>query len=223
MSKHDKKQDRGARNVTDFTFGVRDYERYWSNRKRTSDTAETGIHRRIIDLVHQSVSAGGEILDCGVGPAIYFQALAERYEMYGIEFSKEAISLYRFDTKRIVQFDLNDGLPELDRRFDGLIASMIIHHLDDPRIFLRAARARLADHGMLLIVHPNLIYFQHRLKLLIGQMPKWSTSHRNFIVPSRLKTMLEECGFSIKSVTSKKRKWLPTVFAHELFFVCEAN
>ena len=217
------KRDTPKRNVTDFTFGVRDYDRYWETRKLTADTGETGIHRRISKLVRQYVPSGRPVLDCGVGPAIYFQDLAGDYEMHGVEFSAEAISLYQFNTSRIVQFDLNKGLPTLSMRFDGLVASMILHHLDDPRIFLRGARAAMADGGILLIVHPNLVYFQHRLKLLVGQIPKWSTSHRNFIVPARLHQMIEEAGFTVQAVTSKKRKWLPLLFAHELFYICEAR
>jgi 2-polyprenyl-3-methyl-5-hydroxy-6-metoxy-1,4-benzoquinol methylase len=211
-----------TRNVTEFTFGVSDYDKYWQARKAGGDVAATGIHRFILELVRRYVPAGAKVLDCGVGPAIYYQELLGEYEMYGIEFSEEAIELYPFDTSRITAFDLNDGLPEFDTLFGGMVASMIIHHLDDPRIFLRAARERMEPGGIFIIVHPNLVYFKHRLRLLSGKFPKYSTSHRNFIAPKLLTEMIEEAGFSVKKIASRKNKRFPILFAHELFYICEA-
>lgn len=210
------------RNITDFTFGVADYERYWRARKGSGDVAETGIHKYVSVLVRQYVPRGAKVLDCGVGPGIYYAELAGDYEMHGIEFSEEAIALYQFDHARIAPFDLNRGLPDLGTQFGGMVASMILHHLDDPRIFLQAARERLDPGGILLIVHPNLVYFKHRLRLLSGKFPKYSTSHRNFIAPRALSAMLRESGFTIKIIASRKRKWFPILFANELFFLCEA-
>jgi 2-polyprenyl-3-methyl-5-hydroxy-6-metoxy-1,4-benzoquinol methylase len=208
------------RNITEFTYGVADYDKYWQSRKTTGDTAETGIHRRIVELVRQHVPTGSRVLDCGVGPGVYYRALADEYEMHGIEFSEEAIALYQFDRRRIVSFDLNRGLPEFGTHFRGMVASMIIHHLDDPNVFLRAAHSKLKKGGILIIACPNIVYYKHRLRLLVGKFPRYSTSHRNFITPHHLTGMVEAAGFSLESITSKKRKWLPTLLAPELFFVC---
>lgn len=210
------------RNITDFTFGVADYEQYWRARKGSGDVAETGIHRYVAVLVRQHVPPGAKVLDCGVGPGVYYAELASDYQMHGIELSEEAIALYQFDRSRIGPFDLNHGLPNLGTQFGGMVASMILHHLDDPRIFLQAARERLDAGGILLIVHPNLVYFKHRLRLLAGEFPKYSTSHRNFIDPKALSAMLRESGFTIKKIASRKHKRFPILFANELFYLCEA-
>jgi hypothetical protein len=90
-------------------------------------------------------------------------------------------------------------------------------------IFLRAARSRLASGGHLILSHPNLVFYKHRLRLLSGQFPRLSTSHRNFIVPSVLARMLEDAGFKIESMTGRKRRPFPTLLAHEVFFVCSAR
>ena len=209
------------RNLTEFTFGVANYDRYWQARKSSGDFNQTGIHRGVAALVRQYVPRGAKVLDCGVGPGIYFRELAAEYEMHGIEISQEAIELYPFDHSLIVPFDLNHGLPQLGTKFGGMIACMILHHLDDPRNFLRAAREALEPGGVLLIIHPNLVHYKHRLRLLAGRFPKYSTSHRNFIAPRALMAMIGQAGFSIRSVTSRKRKWFPLLFAYELFFVCE--
>lgn len=209
------------RNITEHTFGISDYEKYWTSRKGVGDHKETAIHRAIISLIRKHVPRGLPVLDCGVGPAIYYQALAKHYEMHGIEFSSEAIDLYKFDHSRIVSFDLNNGLPTSTVKFFGMIASMILHHLDDPRVFLRAAHERLDANGTLLVVHPNLIYYKHRLRLLSGRFPKFSTSHRNFIVPKDLREILSECGFSVVETVSKKSRPLPELMAPELFIICK--
>ena len=211
-----------TRNVTEFTYGVADYDKYWQARKEIGEVISTRIHRFILELVRRYIPKGSKILDCGVGPGIYYEELLADYEMYGIELSEEAIGLYPFDTSRITAFDLNHGLPEFDTKFDGMIASMILHHLDDPRIFLRAAREAMAPGGTVLIVHPNLVYLQHRLRLLTGKFPKYSTSHRNFIAPKALSAMIEDAGFTVKKIDARKHKWFPILLAQDLYYICES-
>jgi SAM-dependent methyltransferase len=209
-------------------FGVKSYDDYWKTRKATGKTTFTLTHQKIVELIRHYVPAGRRVLDCGVGPAQSYKLLAPDYEMYGVEISAEAIALYDFDTARIKQADLNDGIPEFGIRFDGIIASMIIHHLEEPSRFLSQVKDRLTPDGIFLAVHPNISYYKFRLKYLFkGTFPSISTAHRIFLPPLELYALLENAGFDIVETTSSKHKlrarlW-PQLFSQDLFCVCRCR
>jgi SAM-dependent methyltransferase len=206
-------------------FGVKSYEEYWKARKATGKTTLTLTHRRLVELVHKYVAPDGKVLDCGVGPAQSYKLLAADYQMFGVEISSEAIGLYDFDTSRIKQADLNHGIPEFGVRFDAVIASMILHHLEDPLQFLSQVKDRLAPSGVLLAVHPNISYYKFRLKYLLqGTFPAISSAHRIFLPPQEFRALLERANFEILETTSSKPKvrarlW-PHLFSQDLFCVC---
>jgi SAM-dependent methyltransferase len=206
-------------------FGVKSYDDYWKTRKATGKTTFTLTHQRIVELIRQYVPAGGKVLDCGVGPAQSYKLLAPDYEMYGVEISPEAIALYDFDTARIKQANLNDGIPDFGVRFGAIIASMIIHHLEDPLKFLNQVKERLAPNGVFLAVHPNISYYKFRVNYLLkGTFPAISSAHRIFLPPHEFRALLETAGFDIVETTSSKRKlrarlW-PQLFSQDLFCVC---
>jgi len=206
-------------------FGVKCYDDYWKTRKATGKTTFTSTHGRIVEVIRQYVAPGGKVLDCGVGPAQSYKLLATDYEMYGVEISSEAIALYDFDTARIKQANLNDGIPDFGVKFDGIIASMIIHHLEDPLKFLNQVKERLAPKGVSLAVHPNISYYKFRLNYLLkGTFPAISSAHRIFLPPHEFRALLESAGFEVLQVTSSKRKlrarlW-PHLFSQDLLCVC---
>jgi SAM-dependent methyltransferase len=206
-------------------FGVKNYDDYWKARKATGKTKFTLTHGRIVELIRQYVDRGGKILDCGVGPAQSYKLLAPDYEMYGVEISPEAIALYDFDATRIRQANLNEGVPDFGVRFDGVIASMIIHHLEDPLNFLNQARDRLAPNGIFLAVHPNISYYKFRLDYLFkGSFLPISSAHRIFLPPHEFRALLESANLEIIETTSSKsklraRRW-PHLFSQDLFCLC---
>jgi len=206
-------------------FGVASYDDYWKARKATGKTTFTLTHRKIVEVIQRYVPAGGKVLDCGVGPAQSYKLLAPDYEMHGVEISAEAIALYDFDTARIKQANLNDGVPDFGVRFDGIIASMIIHHLEVPLKFLNQLKERLAPNGILLAVHPNISYYKFRLNYLFkGTFPAISSAHRIFLPPHEFYALLKSANFDIVETTSSKRKlrarrW-PHLFSQDLFCVC---
>lgn len=209
-------------------FGVENYDDYWKTRKAKGRTAFTSVHGKIVEVVRRYVPSGGKVLDCGVGPAQSYKLLARDYEMYGVEISSEAIALYDFDTARIRQANLDDGIPEFGLRFDGVIASMIIHHLQDPLRFLNQVKGRLAPNGVFLAVHPNISYYKHRLKYLVnGTFPAISSAHRLFLPPREFRALLENAKFKILETATPKRKLLarirPQLFSQDLFYVCRPS
>jgi len=205
-------------------FGVSDYEAYWDNRIERCHYQLTDVHCKIIATVQELLSSRpARVLDCGVGPGHVFRALAGQYEMHGIEISERAFSLYDFDTGRIRRWDLNHGLPSDMGRFDLVIASRIVHHLADPVSFVRSVRAMLQGNGLFLGVIPNICYYHHRLKFLLGRFPPISTAHVNFQTGPDFAAMVCAQGFCLEKLTTPKKtlraKLWPTVFSQDLLYV----
>lgn len=208
-------------------FGVQDYDSYWVNRKGVGDTRQTRCHNFIVSLIESLVPRGGKVLDCGVGPGHVFRMLAEHYEAYGVEISDEAFQLYDFDTRRIVQADLNDGIPDFGVRFDAIIVSMLIHHLENPPAFLQQVRERLAPGGCFVPVIPNICYGPFRLRYLAGHFPPISRAHRNFQTAREFEEMVRQADYhQVRRLSPKKtlraRLW-PTWFSQDLVYVFQPN
>ncbi len=206
-------------------FGVENYDDYWKVRKHQGRTGFSSVHGKIVETIQEYVVGGGKILECGVGPAQSYRSLAKQYEMYGVELSTEAISMYDFDVSRIKQANLNDGIPDFGVKFDGIIASMIIHHLRDPLSFLNDVKQHLTPQGLFLAVHPNISYYKHRLNFLLhGAFPAISSAHVVFLPPHELRALLTSAGFAILKITSPKRtlraRFWPQLYSQDLFYVC---
>lgn len=123
---------------------------------------------------------------------------------------------------------LNDGIPDFGFAFNGIVASMIIHHLEDPLSFLKQVRDRLAPNGLFLVVHPNISYYKFRLDYLFkGRFPPISSAHRIFLPPHELRALLGCANFEIIKTTSSKPKWRarrwPHLFSQDFFCLCRIS
>ena len=148
---------------------------------------------------------------------------SEHYEAYGIEVSKRVFDLYNFNTDKIKIWNLNRGLPAYSEKMDLVIASRIIHHLEDPVTFIKQVRKIIKDNGWLMGVIPNICYYHHRIKFLLGEFPPISGAHINFQTGSDFQEMVNREGFRLqKLITPKKTiraKLWPKLFSQDLIYV----
>jgi SAM-dependent methyltransferase len=204
--------------------GIKDYNAYWDQRIEKGHFEFTDVHRKIIETAIKILGPmKARVLDCGVGPGHVFKKLAESYEVHGIEIAERALELYDFDIDRIRIWDLNRGLPLYDCPMDLIIASRIVHHLADPVAFLRDVRRTLSDHGWFMGVIPNICYYHHRLKFLVGKFPPISSAHVSFQTGPGFERMVCSEGFRLRRLTTPKKtlraKLWPTVFSQDLIYV----
>jgi len=205
-------------------FGVDNPDTYWQQRKTENRVSERRLHRFLSDLVDEIAPENSmKVLDCGMGSGHVFRLCMKKHQMYGIEVSSEAIAMYDFATDNIKQADLNNGIPDFGVKFDIIIASMVLHWLDDPIRFLCQAKIRLTERGHLLVVIPNITFYRYRIGYLFGKFPPISLSHKNLHVPSEIEQTFRKAGFSIeRRLTPRKSiraRLLPTLFSTDIVYV----
>lgn len=214
------------------TFGVNDYDTYWKKRKGRGRTYKTPIHETLIATTQNHTPEGGSVLDIGVGPGHVYEGLQQSgFDCYGIEVSPEAMELYTFPKDKIILHDAREGIPEIQgtSKFDTIIVSHVIHHLEDVDGFLEICKKAMADDGVLLIGTPNTAFLPYRIKYMFkGEFPNVSHGHTNFLTMKEYESLFTKHNLEIKElVTNGKRKILrkffPTLFAGTFFFVVKQS
>ncbi|MEO2056208.1 MAG: methyltransferase domain-containing protein [Flavobacteriaceae bacterium] len=210
-------------------FGIEDADHYWKDRKDSGRVAEKRIHhfiKELVDTVTNSDSTA-KILICGVGDGHEYRLCAENYQTWGVEMSQYAIDQYEFNNDTIVNADLNNGIPEFNENFDGIVVSMVLHWLDDPESFLKESKVKLTEHGKLIIVIPNITHYRYRLGFLAGHFPPISASHKNFQTPAEMEDMFNKAGYDIEKRAAVKpvlkARLYPTLFATEIGYILKPS
>lgn len=127
---------------------------------------------------------GGDLLELGAGNGVTARSLLE----LGLPFDSYTLTDYTEDVHRrfeglfddprirVLQMD-GDRLPEVERRYDGVIMVALIEHLVDPLGAMRRIASMLRPGGFVYIDTPNMAKYTRRLKLLAGRFP--STASKN--------------------------------------------
>jgi len=204
-------------------FGVDNADTYWQERESVGRTSEKRVHLFIRELVFKYTKPPGNVLICGVGDGHEYRLCAERIDTWGVEMSQYAIDQYEFDTDKIINADLNNGIPEFPVKFNAITVSMVLHWLDDPEQFLIGAKSSLEPNGCLVVIIPNITYYRYRLGFLMGHFPPISPSHKNFQTSSEVEQMFLRAGFNIVERSASKnamktRMW-PRLFATDIGYV----
>lgn len=152
--------------------------------------------------------AGMSVLDMGCGPADILSYLP-MVDYWGFDISEEYINLAakKYGTRGHFQAQLLviDDLASLPK-FDLVLASGVLHHLDDDVAvpYLRLAHAALKPGGRLVTIDPCWVPGQHPLaKFLIaqdrGQNVRTEAGYKNLV------TMV----FETVKVTIRHKAWIP--------------
>jgi 2-polyprenyl-3-methyl-5-hydroxy-6-metoxy-1,4-benzoquinol methylase len=208
-------------------FGVENPDEYWLHRREENRVPERRLHRFLSSLVDEMFPRKARVLDCGVGSGHVFRLCSKKHETYGVELSADAIAMCDFPTNNIKQADLNNGIPEFGVRFDVIIASMVLHWLSKPDVFLCQAKDKLSPQGRLIVVIPNITFYRYRIAYLFGHFPPISLSHKNFQTPAEVEQMFEKSALKIERRLSPRKsiraRLSPTLFSTDIVYVLKPS
>jgi SAM-dependent methyltransferase len=96
--------------------------------------------------------------------------------------------------------NVEDGLPDFGRRFEGIFSSNLLEHLVAPHLFLLRLHDHLADDGRLFIHVPTMPphpLVDRLIKRAIGHNGYQASEHINAFTPRTLQFTLERAGFVV--------------------------
>ncbi|MEF9983851.1 MAG: class I SAM-dependent methyltransferase [Oscillospiraceae bacterium] len=108
------------------------------NLSEEADVYPFAGYKNVLNLIYNQIRIckTAKILDIGFGTAVLSKRLYdENYEIYGIDFSEKMIDIakLKMPNAHLIQYDFTNGLPRKlkDMKFDFIICTYAIHHLDD--------------------------------------------------------------------------------------------
>jgi len=116
-----------------------------------------------------------KILVVGVGTGRDVWYLANDNEVYGLDISKDAVSIAKKNGIRARLFDVSKPLPFDDSYFDIVVAKDVLEHLEAPEVLRDEIFRVLKKSGYAVISVPNHFYFPFRLRILLGGNLIWKT------------------------------------------------
>jgi SAM-dependent methyltransferase len=147
------------------------------------------------------------VLDVGCSDGYLASLLAERgYTVTGIEKPSGHTAAFPPNVK-LIEHDLEQGLPHLEQRFSYIVCADILEHLRDPLALLRQLEPLLESGGRLIASLPNSGNIYFRLNVLLGRFPQddrglFDRTHVRFYVWDGWVQLLAEAGFRVASVKS---------------------
>jgi SAM-dependent methyltransferase len=186
---------------------------YFAAQERKSDRKVSWEYGRLLRVAGLSSVHGWDVLDagCGAGPGLRFFAL-QGSRVYGVDASSYALGRAHqlVGAARLVQVDLQAGLPFASGYFHLVVLGDVIEHVHTGELLLRECRRVLRPGGVLLVRTVNRWdvrrYWQGR---------RWSgvadASHVRLYSPPEMRQALRQAGFSRVRVRTgvKPMVWLP--------------
>ena len=126
----------------------------------------------VLDLIE--VNERAKILDLGCSDGQFALRIAEKagtFDIFGIEFLKEAAQRAAGRGIGVCQADLNRTLPLAAESFDVVHANQVIEHLSETDRFIKEIYRILKPGGYAVISTPNLASLHNIFSLILGKQP----------------------------------------------------
>jgi 2-polyprenyl-3-methyl-5-hydroxy-6-metoxy-1,4-benzoquinol methylase len=179
------------------------YDDMWEKFGSLDDASPAAFHRRriIAELARRAAPAGAaRVLDVGCGQGDLLRELAAHLpgaRMFGADISEASLAETRRKNAGLELFALDLTAPAFleqnaDRlgRFDLVVLSEVLEHLEDEATSLRNLSALVADGGAVIVTVPG------------GEMSRFDVAigHKRHYRPRRLAAALEAAGLRVERV-----------------------
>lgn len=188
--------------------------------RRLESIAEVHINKDPAQIVDSKVQAhdiekifgqikGPTVLEMGHGDGMWTERLIREFgQTYLVDASRRLLdhakSTYG-DRIKVFESLFENFSPPDGLRFDTVVATHILEHVDDPVQVLKVAHNWLAPGGQILVIVPNATSFHRQLAVLMGiQQTVYDLSPRDHVVGHqrvydlpRLKQDAEKAGYVV--------------------------
>lgn len=152
---------------------------------------------------------GMKIIDIGCGGGIFSERLARLGgEVTGIDPNEKAIQAAKFHQENYAKNIpgkleyRNAEVSQVSEVFDLVIASEVIEHTTDPKLFVSQVVARMKPAGWTFLTAPNKTFWSwlyiSQLAEILGYIEKGTHDWNKFISPEDLTLMLQGEGLRVK-------------------------
>lgn len=179
-----------------------------ANDKAAAHSSLSGLGKFVLSQVQSLAGTGATVADLGTGTGRLAGWLAQA----GFRVTAADLSAAYFEPTGIpiVTCDLNaDFAAVLGGPFDGIVATELMEHLENPRGFLRQCHRLLKDSGWLVLTTPNLenpvskaLFVRHDHFLWFSDKEHKATGHITPIGRWYLEKAAQDTGFAIQCLRS---------------------
>ena len=166
------------------------------------------------------------ILDIGCGAGDTGEILTgQGYVVDGITLSEEEKQVAGKVLRNVYVHNVEQGLPNtMTDKYDVIILSHVLEHICYPQRLLKDVRERLSPEGILIIALPNLMHYNSRWKLTMGNFKYqeygiWDYTHFRWYTFRSAQEMLKENNYTVEKADVSG--WIP--FEHRLKYITPAG
>jgi 2-polyprenyl-3-methyl-5-hydroxy-6-metoxy-1,4-benzoquinol methylase len=163
------------------------------------------------DLLPWIPATAGSLLELGCGEGALGALVKERQRcrVIGIELDRDAAAVARRRLDDVYTGDVRHLLEILDERFECVVGSEIVEHVDDPWTLLSAIRRVTAPGGHLVLSIPNLANASIILDLIRGRFDYayiglTCAGHLRFFTRKSIAEMLEISGWITETIAPQR-------------------
>jgi methionine biosynthesis protein MetW len=156
------------------------------------------------------IDPGSHVFDVGCGEGQLAAILTDKgCQVDGMDIKLDRVEGSRHHYKNLIEgnietFDFNRHA----RKYDVVVFSDVLEHLQRPEKVLAKAPLLINDKGKTLISLPNVAYYSNRLGLLFGRWEYQNEgildrTHLRFFTMLTGRELVESCGFSVEGVVAE--------------------
>ena len=171
--------------------------------------AKIGVLSDVVPYILEQASAKS-VLNVGAagGVELYLPDRREEWlhhrlgrvtrKLVGIDIDAENIARAARNGIEILEADCQTM--KLDRRFDLIVMSDVIEHLDAPGVAVRTLVQHLAPNGRLLITTPNPTHYGTMARAVLGRAPSVYYDHVACFMPEHVQAICNRHGYRLTAV-----------------------